>query len=570
MGVRVDLPMMILMGKSRRAALLLAGALLAGPSAALAAPPAFSGSAAGIEVVSSKALSPRLFTVKVKTSALPQPVDVRILVPEGYDQASTRRYPVLYLFHGTSGRAADWTTTGDAERTTAGAPMIVVMPDAGFDGNGGGWFVDYFNGGAFGLPKWETFHMGQLVPWVDRTLRTIPERRGRAIYGLSQGGFGSMSYASRHPDLFLAAGAFSGAVTTTADLEAQLLTTPIVQATSFGLNGGDDPDAMFGPRATQQINWAAHDPGMLVENLRGMDLRFYTRNGQPGPLDGPEPNPGGMAIEGGVHELNTLFHARLQRAGIPHTYRDEGPGLHSWAYWSRDLRDVVPVLVQRFAAPRATPARVSYTSADPTWSAWGWTVQMERPAREFSTLGDADDQGFALSGSGAAKVLTPGVYEPGTKAAVTVVSATVDRTLDVVADRDGRLTIEVPLGPGNPSQAMTPEADLAGTKVFTTHATIAGVARIARCAQRTFRVRLPASSRRTGRTDAISVGGVRAVRVTVDGRTRRASVRGRVVTVRLPADLRADRAHRIVVTATARTAAGRTRALRETRTLRCR
>lgn len=560
------------MGAVLRAAAVIVGVGLTVVPAARADAPTFAGTAAGIEVISSERLSPRLHTVKVRTDALPRPVDVRILLPAGYD-AGDDRYPVLYLFHGTSGRAADWTTTGDAERTTAGAPMIVVMPDAGFDGNGGGWFTDYFNGGAFGLPKWETFHIRRLVPWVDRTLRTVPERRGRAIYGLSQGGFGSMTYAARHPDLFLAAGAFSGAVTTTADARAQLLTTPIVQATSFGLNG-DDPDAMFGPRATQQINWAAHDPGTLVDNLRGMDLRLYTRNGRPGPLDGPEPDPAGMAIEAGVHELNTLFHARLERAGIPHTYRDEGPGQHGWAYWSRDLRDVVPVLVRRFAAPRDAPAKVSYRSADPAWSQWGWDVAIDRPAREFGALHDADARGFALSGSGNARVVTPGAYEPGTTATVRLDSAAVDRAVEALADADGRLTIDVPLGPGNPDQAMTAEAAARGARVFTTHVSIDGVARIARCAPRAFRVRLRLGrpvgrsrphARRRG--ESISGGGVRIDRVSVGGRRARASVRGRVVTVRLGM-LRRGR-HRVVVRATVRSAGGRMRTVREARTVRC-
>jgi len=553
------------MGEVLRAAALVLGLGLTATPAAVAQAPVFAGKVAGLEVVSSERLSPRLHTVKVKTDALPQPVDVRILLPAGYD-AGSERYPVLYLFHGTSGRAADWTTTGDAERTTAGAPMIVVMADAGFDGDGGGWFTDYFNGGRGGPPKWETFHIRQLVPWVDRTLRTVAARRGRAIYGLSQGGFGSMSYAARHPDLFLAAGAFSGAVTTTADPEAQALTTPIVQGTSFGLNG-DDPDAMFGPRATQQINWAAHDPGMLIENLRGMDLRLYTRNGRPGPLDGPVPDPAGMAIESGVRELNELFHARLQRAGLPHSYRDEGPGTHAWAYWARDLRDVVPALVRRFADPRHAPARVSYTSADPTWSQWGWDVTIDRPAREFSALRDADSSGFAFSGSGAARVVTPEVYEPGTAARVTLDSAAVDRHVAPVADAAGRLTIDVPLGPGNPDQAMTAEAAARGTSVFTTHVRIAGVARVARCAPRVLRVRLRAPSRSRGRGDAISMRGVRVVRVSVDGRRVGASVRGRVVTVRLGA-LRAGR-HRVVVRATARRPGGGTWALREVRTVHC-
>jgi S-formylglutathione hydrolase FrmB len=104
------------------------------------------------------------------------------------------------MFHGTSGGAADWTTMGDAAGTTAGRDLIVVMPDAGVNSDGGGWFTDWVNGGRFGPPRWETYHVFHLIPWIDANLRTVASRAGRAISGLSQGGYGAMAYAARHPD----------------------------------------------------------------------------------------------------------------------------------------------------------------------------------------------------------------------------------------------------------------------------------------------------------------------------------------------------------------------------------
>jgi S-formylglutathione hydrolase FrmB len=447
----------------------------AAPAAAQAAPPPFT-DGNSIHVVSNKTLDPRLSEVYMTTPLLAKPVRMRILVPPGYATRSARakRYPVLYLFHGTSGGAADWTTTGDAEKTTATAPYIVVMADAGYNSDGGGWFTDWYRGGKGGVPKWETFHINSLIPFVDRNLRTIAARRGRAIYGLSQGGFGSMSYASRHPDMFAASGAFSGAVDTTADPQAQAAVTPIVQATTFGLDGESDPDAMFGPRTTQQINWAAHDPATLAVNLRGQDIRLYTGNGNAGPLDSGPPNGSATLIEAGVHELNRLFHGHLEDLKIPSFYSDYGAGTHSWPYWARDLRDTVPALTKVFAHPPAAPAAVDYLSADDRWSAWGYAVQLTRPAREFSHLLGGTARGFTFAGSGSALVATPGAYRPGSKAKVRVRSAGSAKTITLKADRRGRLHITVPLGPGNPQQQFTPGA---ATKVFTTRVAIAGVRR---------------------------------------------------------------------------------------------
>lgn len=474
-------------GRAVLAAALAATVLAPGavPAPASAAAPAFTG-AGPIEVVSSERLGPRLHTVRVRTAALGgRPVDVRVLVPAGYDDAAAarRRYPVLYLFHGTSGRAADWTTMGDAERTTAGRDLIVVMPDAGFDGDGGGWFTDWFGtNGAGGPPKWETFHIRELLPWIDRTLRTVAERRGRAVYGLSQGGYGAMSYAARHPDLFAAAGSFSGAVNTTADAEAQAYTTPIVEATAVGLSGRG-ANEVFGPRTTQQLNWAAHDPATLAGNLRGMDLRLTTRNGRPGPLD-DAPNPPSMVIEAGVRRLTQLFQGHLDRLGIPSSYHDEGPGQHTWGYWARDLRGAVPALMELFARPRPAPARITHQAAEARFSAWGWDVEMRRPAAEFATLKDAAADGFALSGSGSARVTTPPVYAPRSAATVRLRAPTTAGTERLVADAAGRLRIEVPLGPGNPDQAMTAAAALRGTRVFTTQVRIDGIARPRACVKR--------------------------------------------------------------------------------------
>ena len=194
----------------------------------------------GLRIESVETIDARQLAVRVSTDALQQPVDLRILLPHDYE-STKRRYPVLYLFHGTSGRASDWVTSGNAVETTADLPVIVVMPDAGFDGDGGGWFANWFNGGAGGQPMWETFHVEQVIPWVDANLRTISERSGRAIAGLSQGGFGALSYAAHHPDLFTSVASFSGGCVIDRDPQAIATSTAIIQYTTTALSGIADP-----------------------------------------------------------------------------------------------------------------------------------------------------------------------------------------------------------------------------------------------------------------------------------------------------------------------------------------
>jgi S-formylglutathione hydrolase FrmB len=428
----------------------------------------------GLHVLSVKQLDTRLLEVTVQSAALPGPATVRVLLPADYESTRPRRFPVLYLLHGTSGGAADWTVKGEAEQTTAGRELIVVMPDVALNDNGGGWCTNWVNGGSYGVPEWERFHIDELIPWIDRNLRTIAARKGRAIAGLSQGGFCSTSYAARHPDLFSTVLGYSGAPDIAFDKEAAVGATAIINATEVGLDNVP-PDSMFGDPVTDEVNWATHDPATLANNLRGLNIRMYWGNGEPGPLDPSPPEAGtagGSSIEALVNQDNIYFRKRLQALAIPAFYNAYGPGTHSWPYWTRDLQESIGPVMEAFAQPPATPKQVTYTTAESSYSAFGWSVAMHRTAEEFSTLENASASGFALAGSGAGMVLTPPKYAPGASYSVTLAGPYASASETVTARADRRLLIEVPLGPSNPYQEYTAEAEATGTAVYTTAVTI--------------------------------------------------------------------------------------------------
>jgi S-formylglutathione hydrolase FrmB len=427
-----------------RVTLLAALTVLATGAAIAGADPAALGDGHGIHVAAMRQLDARQLDVQVSTAALQHPVDVRILLPDRYGDDPQRRYPVLYLFHGTSGRPSDWINFGNAEQTTAGLPLIVVLPDAGFDGDGGGWFTNWYNGGAGGQPMWETFHIDQIVPWIDANLRTISRREGRAIAGLSQGGFGSLSYAARHPDLFTSVAAFSGGCEIDRDPEAMSIATGIIQYTASALDGVD-PDAMFGPRATAELNWQAHDPATLVTNLRGMQIELWTGDGDRGPLDQGPPDPAASAIEVITFGATRLFHGHLEDARIPSGYHYYGAGTHTFGYWARDLEEYVGPMMRRFASSRGRPTPVDFLSAADRWQQWGWTVSVAPVTPGFNRLRHARKGGFTLTGTGRATVRTPSVYPSGVRARVTVIGKTGRSSTDLTASPSGALRIPVPL-----------------------------------------------------------------------------------------------------------------------------
>jgi S-formylglutathione hydrolase FrmB len=404
----------------------------------------------GIHVVSAHRLDARQYAVRVLSPALGRAVDIRILVPQHYDPRASRRYPALYLFHGTSGRASDWVQSGGAEATTERLPLITVMPDAGFDGDGGGWFTDWVDTKtALGPSKWETFHITDVVPWVDANLRTIANRNGRAIAGLSQGGFGSTSYAARHPDMFCSVASFSGAPEISRDPDVTVGATGIIYATAYGLDGVE-PTVMFGDRVTDAINWQGHDPAYLIDNLRATEIHLWTATGVNGPYD-PQPNPAGTGIEYATHVSTVHFHQHLVEADVPSDYHDYVYGTHTWPYWARDLQQYVGEMMRDFTHA-TTPPVTTYTSIDRSWSQWGWSASFARTAaQEFSELSNGASTGFTLSGSGSATVTTPAYYRPGSHVKV---SMGADKQ-GVTVGRDGRLRLSVPLGTAASTVSVT-------------------------------------------------------------------------------------------------------------------
>jgi S-formylglutathione hydrolase FrmB len=307
--------------------------------------PAWAWSAAahadGLTLLSSTPIDERLTELTFRSPSLAEPVKVRVLVPREAASRPDARYPALYLLHGSDGNASYWTDLG-AEALTEGMGLVVVMPDGGSEG----WYTNWPAGKR---PRWEDFHVGELVAWIDAHQPVIADRAKRAIGGLSMGGFGAMSYAARHPDLFSWAGSFSGAV--------DIVNYPPVVAIidlEAPVDGGL-PGDQFGDRLLAEANWRAHNPWDLAGNLRNTTLVIDTGNGQPGPLD-----PSGKLfdpIELGVHDMSVLFHQRLLALGISHTWNDYGPGTHSWPYWQRDLSEAMPSVMSTFRSSRHGKSR---------------------------------------------------------------------------------------------------------------------------------------------------------------------------------------------------------------------
>ena len=385
-------------------------------------------------------LSPRLQELTFTTPALGGETGVRVLLPQGYDASGATRYPVLYLLNGSGDDQKAWTTKGDAEKISAPFPLIIVMPSGGTNGN----YTDWYNDGAEGVPMWETYHITQLLPWIDQHFPTDDTRAGRFVAGLSMGGGGAVSYAARHPDLFSAVGSFSGAVDTN-----NLYVQPLTE--SSGLQSGHPEWSPFGHRLTEEVRWRGHNGWDLAQNLSSTPLiQVDTGNGNGGGPGGDTGDP----VESGVYQMSTAFHRKLDELGIPHIWNYYGAGGHAWYYWNRDLSQLLPRLISLYDESPPPPAHFDYTAIEPSYGVFGWSVRIDRPALEFSGLTRAGKDGFALSGSGKALVTTARYWKPGT--ALTLVTGSTPQAMK--ADAQGRLTVALTLGPANPEQQYSPQA----------------------------------------------------------------------------------------------------------------
>jgi hypothetical protein len=286
----------------------------------------------------------------------------------------------------------------------------------------------------------------------------------------------TLGYAAQFPELFETVLGFSPAPDIAYDKEAQAGAAFIIGATEVA-EDQVAPTSIFGNPLIDEINWAAHDPTTLAENLADTNILLFNGNGLPGPLD-PSPvtdpgsletYPGAGLIEGAVDFDTTLFHNRLDALGISSYSDNYGDGTHSWPYWTRDLQQSIGRVMTDFANPLPNPSKVTYTTASTDYTIYGWQVSMQRAAEEFSTIEDANSSGFDLAGSGSGLVATPAAYTPGGTYDVTIAEENASPVVkQLQADSTGALHIAVPLGPANPYQEYTALGYAAGTKVFTT------------------------------------------------------------------------------------------------------
>lgn len=331
--------------------------------------------------ISSRTIEADVSTPLVSPKAVNGPHRLRVTLPNDYFENPSKRYPVLYLLHGgAGGNSAQWTTGGGAvEPITNGKPIITVMPDGGKVG----WFTDWVDQSQ-GAQNWNDFYINQVIPWVDANLRTIAAKNGRAIAGMSMGGYGAVRIAEDRPDLFASVASFSGAV----DLGDMAIRTTITEQSIQNLL---NPFGAFGsPFWPMDGTWNAQDTLRRTTRLAGMQLLIYAGGG----INDAD------IVERTVGQASDRFSKTLSANGIPNfwwMYGRPGPsvpfgcdGGHNFSCWNFALNDALPRILS-VLQPAPPPPAGTNVVANPGFengrSSWDCTGNCGTDSGNFARTG---------------------------------------------------------------------------------------------------------------------------------------------------------------------------------------
>jgi S-formylglutathione hydrolase FrmB len=252
---------------------------------------------------------------------LKQVIHYCVYLPADYDSSTAKhapkRYPVLYFLHGlgdneqTLFNSGGWTLLEDLRNQGKMGDFLIVAPE--------GRRSFYINS-ADGSVRYNDFFLQEFLPHIESKYRIRPGRAGRAISGISMGGYGALRFAFAHPELFSAVSAQSAALITESP-------QTLDSASQAGAPLAGVLAAVFG-KPINVSHWNDNSPFVLAKRnataLRKLTIYFNC---------GQDDNYG---FEKGAAAL----HDELQKEGVKHEYHPY-PGDHSLPYFLSHFAEVM-------------------------------------------------------------------------------------------------------------------------------------------------------------------------------------------------------------------------------------
>ena len=246
-------------------------------------------------------------TVDTYSPSMKKTIKAVVITPDNY--ANAQALPVVYLLNGYSGNYRSWIVGAKGIETAVDLyQMIIVCPD----GNNS-WYWDSPIDPHY---KYETYVSTELVNWIDSKYKTIKDKKGRAITGLSMGGHGGLYLAIKHPDVFGAAGSMSGGV----DIRP------------FPNNW--DMSLRLGKLDEHPENWEKYTVINLLHLIKPNSLALIIDCG----------------TEDFFYKVNENLHQQMLYRNIAHDYIIR-PGAHNWSYWTNAIQYQLLFMSNYFKSP---------------------------------------------------------------------------------------------------------------------------------------------------------------------------------------------------------------------------
>ena len=244
-----------------------------------------------------------------------------VYIPSGYDESASqhpaKRYPVLYFLHGlgdneqTLFNSGGWTLLDDLRKQHKMGDFLIVAPDAR---------RSFYVNSADGTVRYSDFFLQEFVPQIEAKYRIRAGRTGRAVSGVSMGGYGALRFAFAHPELFSAVSAQSAALITESPQKLDA-------ATQTGVPVLNVLGPVFG-KPIDAAHWNENSPFALarknVEGLRKLAIYFNC----------------GQNDDYGFEKGAEALHQELTKEQVKHEYHPY-PGDHGIAYFLSHFAEVM-------------------------------------------------------------------------------------------------------------------------------------------------------------------------------------------------------------------------------------
>lgn len=250
-------------------------------------------------------LETRAITDSIYSQSLKAFTKFNIILPPNY-YLTNERYIAIYLLHGYTGDYNDWISRTNLAKYANNYNFIIVTPDGK-----NSWYVNSINKKN---SNYEDYIIKELIPYIGKNYRALDTRHGRAIAGLSMGGYGALRLGLKYPSTFFYCGSFSGAFH---------IISAIANAKDDKSKLMKDAFEIFGDK--ENDFWNECDIFKIIEKSNNFNLPYvYISCGKDDYYE--------------LYESNKKVVDILQKKKILYEYH-ELPGTHNWVYWDKAIKD---------------------------------------------------------------------------------------------------------------------------------------------------------------------------------------------------------------------------------------